>query len=465
VRQHLHKKKRLPAVAGTCLVLALSYIWDGQAHGALQTINTPQGGRIIYGEVEDQTTEAGAMGSLLRSLHSDYGERPQVGKLFQVRDSQSVATFFSITKHNDGNGQLEGLIIATKVTSDHVEAALICDDASRFPSSHNSLMKTLFGVWHPFEKASTAGANSGSASPGESLKQFVLPDRSASVSLPDGWQVNPRRSGGGTIYAAGPNGETAALGMAIQVWDPRSPRVAQILRSAQQGGQGNPQDGKLLFLPYGGDPAATYTNLIQMERRKAGLPPADFQITSSTPVPARAPKRGAHITGQVDFKDGKGPRELVVIYYDDPPGAKGCWWCSLYGTTAPSAVAGQERAALAAVLQSFRVDQNVVNQEGAKLAQPEIDRIHAIGAAAKAQADAAHERNDIQNSSVYQHWDDIDRRSKSFSDYQLGYSVVQDNSANTHATLWNADADALVAQDPQRYEYVTAPNYWKGVDY
>jgi hypothetical protein len=227
VRQHLHKKKRLPAVAGTCLVLALSYIWDGQAHGALQTINTPQGGRIIYGEVEDQTTEAGAMGSLLRSLHSDYGERPQVGKLFQVRDSQSVATFFSITKHNDGNGQLEGLIIATKVTSDHVEAALICDDASRFPSSHNSLMKTLFGVWHPFEKASTAGANSGSASPGESLKQFVLPDRSASVSLPDGWQVNPRRSGGGTIYAAGPNGETAALGMAIQVWDPRSPRVAQ----------------------------------------------------------------------------------------------------------------------------------------------------------------------------------------------------------------------------------------------
>jgi hypothetical protein len=167
----------------------------------------------------------------------------------------------------------------------------------------------------------------------------------------------------------------------------------------------------------------------------------------------------------VDFKDGKGTRELVVLYYDDPPWAKGCWWCSLYATTAPLAVAGQERAALAAVLQSFRVDQTVINQEGAKLAQPEIDRIHAIGAAAKAQADATHERNDIQNSSVYQHWVDIDQRSKSFSDYQLGYSVVQDNSAHTHGTFWNEDADALVAQDPQRYEYVTAPNYWKGVDY
>ena len=461
MRQFIHKKKRLSAGGAICLVLALSHIWDRQAQGALQTINTPQGGKIVYGEVEDQTTEAGAMASLLRSLHSEYGERPQVGKLFQVRNSQSVAAFFSVTKRNGGNGQLEGLIIATKVTTDHVQAAVILDDASRFSSSHNSLMKTLFGVWHPFEGASTAHADSGSGSPAGSLKQFVLPDHSASVSLPDGWQVNPKRSGGGTIYAAGPNGETAALGMAIQVWDPRNPRVAQILRN----GQGNPQDGKLLFLPYGGEPAAAYTNLIQMERRKAGLPPADFQIASSTPVPARAPKRGAQITGQVDFKDGKGPRELVVIYYDDPPWAKGCWWCSLYGTTAPLAVAGQERAALAAVLRSFRVDQNVINQEGAKLAQPEIDRIHAIGAAAKAQADAAHERNDIQNSSVYQHWDDIDQRSKSFSDYQLGYSVVQDNSANTHSTLWNADADALVAQDPQRYEYVTAPNYWKGVDY
>src|SRR5580704_3416676 len=111
----MHEKKRLPAGAAICLVLALSYIWDGQAQGALQTINSPQGGKIIYGEVKDQTTEAGAMGSLLRSLHSDYGERPQVGKLFQVRNSQSVAAFFSITKRNGGNGQLEGLILVTKV--------------------------------------------------------------------------------------------------------------------------------------------------------------------------------------------------------------------------------------------------------------------------------------------------------------------------------------------------------------
>ena len=120
---------------------------------------------------------------------------------------------------------------------------------------------------------------------------------------------------------------------------------------------------------------------------------------------------------------------------------------------------------MAAILQSYWINQNVVNQEGAVLAKPEIDRIHAIGSAAAAQADAAHERNDIHNSSVYQQWDDKDERSQAFENYQLGYSVVSDAGNNAHATMWNEDAAALVNQDPQHFEYVTAPNFWKGVDY
>jgi hypothetical protein len=463
VSQLVQKKQRLAAGPVICLVLVLYHFWSSQAQGALKIINPVSGGKIVYGQVDDQTTEAGAMGSLLRSLHTDYGERPQVGKLFQIRNSQSVAAFFSIAKHNQGEGQLAGMIIAIKVTTDHVEAALVSDEASRFPSSLNSLMTTLFGVWHPFEAARPAAAGFGS--PDTSLKQFVLPDRSASVSLPNGWQVRPRMSGGGTIYAGGPNGEMAALGMAIQVWDPRNARVAQILRREQQGGQSSTQDAQALFYPYGDDPATTYTNLVQMKRLKSGMAPASFQISSSTSLPERTPRRGVHLTGQVDYQDGTGPRELNVIYIDTPPVAKGCWWFEAYVITAPVAVAEKERATLAAILHSFRANQTVINQEGAKLAQPEIDRIHAIGDAAKAQADAAHERNDIQNSSVYQHWDDMDRRSQSFSNYQLGYSVIQDNSVNGHGTFWNEDADALVANDPQRYEYVTAPNYWKGVDY
>jgi len=36
----------------------------------------------------------------------------------------------------------------------------------------------------------------------------------------------------------------------------------------------------------------------------------------------------------------------------------------------------------------------------------------------------AHEIEDIHNSSVYNHWDSMDRRSQEFENYQLGYSVL-----------------------------------------
>jgi hypothetical protein len=53
-------------------------------------------------------------------------------------------------------------------------------------------------------------------------------------------------------------------------------------------------------------------------------------------------------------------------------------------------------------------------------AAPAIDALHPVGRAASAQAAAAHQRNDVQNSSVYQSWDDMDKRSKEFSNYQFG---------------------------------------------
>ncbi len=36
---------------------------------------------------------------------------------------------------------------------------------------------------------------------------------------------------------------------------------------------------------------------------------------------------------------------------------------------------------------------------------------------------------------------------------------------NAHGTVWNQTADALVRSNPERYEYVNSPNYWKGIDY
>jgi hypothetical protein len=34
-----------------------------------------------------------------------------------------------------------------------------------------------------------------------------------------------------------------------------------------------------------------------------------------------------------------------------------------------------------------------------------------------------------------------------------------------HGTVWNSTADALVKANPNRYEIVDNPNFWKGNDF
>ncbi len=73
------------------------------------------------------------MVAVLRSIHQNHGDRPQVGKLFQVRGTESVAAFFSVNKSGHGGGRVAGMIIVAKATTDHVEAAVVTDDAGVFP--------------------------------------------------------------------------------------------------------------------------------------------------------------------------------------------------------------------------------------------------------------------------------------------------------------------------------------------
>jgi hypothetical protein len=144
----VHSCKRFSS-ALILLLLAVAGATGAVAQSALKTIDNPKGGKIVYGQVDGQTTEAGAMGAVLKSLHSQYGDKPVVDKVFQVRGTNSVAAFFTMVKKNQGNIQLAGMLIATRASAGHVEAALLTDEAARFGSTINPMLTTLFGVWHP----------------------------------------------------------------------------------------------------------------------------------------------------------------------------------------------------------------------------------------------------------------------------------------------------------------------------
>jgi hypothetical protein len=378
-----------------------------------------------------------------------------------------VAVFFTVTKKNQGGSQIAGMIIAAKASSDHVEAAVLTDDAARFSKTINPMTRALFKVWHPLAAGGGTASGKGAvaSAPAAPLHLAKLPDASAAISIPDGWQIDSRRSGGGTILAQGPNGESAEMGMEFLASDPSYPAVQQTLQQLQRGQLRNTSYANASYISYRDDLAKSFVFQIQKIRKTAGLPEARYTFTSQTPVGQSAQDRCAHLEGTVDFSDGKGLREVNILYCAYAPNRFGGWASLLYSTTVPLSLAPKERATLGAIMQSFQVDQAVVARMANQYAKPEIDKIHEIGRVSAEQARQAHIQEDIHNSSVYEHWDSMDKRSQEFENYQLDYAVISNTDHTAHGTFDANEAALLVQQNPDKLEYVSAPNYWKGIDY
>lgn len=190
-----------------------------------------------------------------------------------------------------------------------------------------------------------------------------------------------------------------------------------------------------------------------------------MQVESETAMPAAAGSRCARLQGRLESNDGKGRKEFNTVFCSGTLSRMGQYTNIAFHSAVPEASAVQERATMAAILNSFQVNMGVVNREAAALAAPAIEQIHAIGRAAAAQAQQAHAMEDRQNQAVEARWDSQDKHNQAFSNYLLDQTVISDNQNSAHATVWNQTADALVKGNPSRFGYVDTPNFWKGVDY
>ena len=52
-----------------------------------------------------------AMGTILKQLHTKYGECPVVGRVFQVRGTDSNAVFFTLTPHAASMKPVSGMLL------------------------------------------------------------------------------------------------------------------------------------------------------------------------------------------------------------------------------------------------------------------------------------------------------------------------------------------------------------------
>jgi endo-beta-N-acetylglucosaminidase D len=150
----------------------------------------------------------------------------------------------------------------------------------------------------------------------------------------------------------------------------------------------------------------------------------------------------------------------------------------------PNSLADRQKPTVQAMIPTMRVNAEVMNQQNAELirrkqaddaqiraqTQTAINNIHAIGAATSARIASDQQAHDAQHAGYWAQQDTNARNSQGFSNYILDQTVVQDNNMYNngtigHGTLWNNEADALVKADPNRFEYVTVPNYWRGTDF
>jgi hypothetical protein len=433
-----------------------------------KTLPAAQGEIIEYGAVAGANSMASAMGAILKQVDQSCGEKPSVGQVFFVKGTSSVAVFFTVVNHAQANLQMAGLVIAVQAGNNDFEAGLVADSANRLAQTANPMMQQLFGSWSPgASSAAPAGGQPAAAAP---LHLITTQDRTASAGIPDGWTMFPG-SHEGLILLTGPNGEHIILNQFLLAWDPTVPGgiYQQIKKRPMMQLPKN-----TVFYPFNVDMAKSFADVWQAMLKGEGQPSQPMQIASAQDLPSSNGVKCVHVTGQLNpgasLNPGGGMQALNMTICADP-GHAGQFAYHIFEGLLPNSIAAQESATELAIMNSFQVDQallnQIVNAEMAPILRQEqrnynqmeqslisrseqiVNQIHQIGAQATQRMNAT-EQSESRNDA-------------GFDNYLLDQSVV--SSGGGHTTMWNTEANRLVQSNPGKYQIVDAPNYWRGVDY
>jgi len=424
--------------------------------GVLKTIDNPGGGQIIYGPVSGQSSLQGAMGAVLRSLHSHFGDRPQIGKFFRAGGSDSAATFFTVTAKTLGGKPIAGMAIVSMLGGNQPGAAVMYDDAPRFGKTMSVMMKKLNDVWHaesplPVGVAPSTAGPEVAAAP-QPLHRTPFPDGTGSVGLPAGWHITG--GGAGSVSAAGPNGEVVVLAAIWQMLDPSTAAGRGLIQYQTMGGK--QLAGRSAIYPYRGDLLQAWIAGAQQSAQRTHQPTPTFTVSSSTQT-----ADGLVVTGELDNHDGKGPLTTKLQLGRMPNDGGGQWAMTVGRLSVPKALAKQEWPTVALIGQSINQDANALS----RLVAQKQNEIHAIGRAADIRNAATQAANDAHNRSVEAMWDSQAKRNQAFDNYITDRAVVMETESNAHGTFDYPTADWLVRLDPNRFQYVATENFLKGIDY
>lgn len=428
--------RRVVAAGLMSMMFLAAHAQQATAHKSPFTVvNSPKGGRYVYGTLPGHGTLSQAVLYMLRQVHGYFGNRPAVGKFFESHDKSSVATFFTVAAKNLGNKPMTGLLIVNHGADNSASGAVLFDTSARFSASEPRLMRALAAAWRPLAGDAGRAAAHPHATGVAPLTRTTGGDQSASIGLPAGWRI--RSVASGTLNVVGDHGEMVFLGMLYQGFR------------------------------MGPDPFTNFVNISNRFRGQHGLPPGTYHVINT----ARLSPRAIEVTYRVDFNDGIGPRRGSVELEFWGPGAM-----AVNGSNIPERYADAENATMNAVIASFRQNGQIMSrlrqgamtrvQNDIKRAKIQNEMINARRRAGTAAYNQHISDLDAQDRAIDAHDNEIDRSSKVFQDYILDRSVVRDTqNGNTDKTVADDYADSLVRNNPNRFQIVPNQDLIEGKDY
>jgi hypothetical protein len=471
--------RTIPTVAALLLALAVAFTdptsAPAQSSNGLTTVTNPGGGQVVYGPLTNVTSLRDVMAAMLKNVHSRFGDKPQIGKFFQTRGSDSTATFFHLTARNQGNKPIAGMVIVSLAPGAKTgAAAVLYDDAARFPKTQSALMQKLNTSWHhdsakiatshpthasnptePANRGNGPGGIFGTNEPATSSRVLHLarnPDNSGSIGLPEDWHVTG--GSGGSLTAEGPHGAMIRMGVLVgNIYDPHTPQGSNMLNYLSKGST------PFYACSLSADLPTDFLCVTNQFRQRQHEPALTMNVISHRLSP-QDPSQGAFLA-EIDCHDGKGPMissMKIGVHRMGPAN----WTLTIHEVRLPKSIPNDEWSTAAGMIMSYRQNSAVIQQETISV----INQINEQAKANQIRIDATTKQHDAHNAQVNEQWDQQARQNKAFENYTLDYAVLHDPSDNgSWGRTDYPTADWLVKAAPDRFQYAQTQDLLKGIDY
>ena len=302
-------------------------------------------------------------------------------------------------------------------------------------------------------------APAGPALPGVPMHEYVFPDGTGSIQLPEGWKTSAQTTIHG-VRVQGPAEQTVSLGVNFTVNTPDSFIVKnqmQMAAQARQMGLPPPTPIEMFVAPYT-EPVTALKNLIpqlsQWSQRHSG-PGINLDKILEPPKPAQAGfanGRAANIYyAFTKTTGGKPVRFRARGNYETWMLGQGAWYLYVSEASAPDASFDTDWPVMLAIATSLKTDPQAVQRATSRAIDAQNQNFRAMQQAHATQQAAFDDYfKSVQRNSVIRERSAID-----FDEVIRGVRTVEDTRTGyrTSVDLGNVDqiVDKLNEHDPGRY--------------